>query len=69
MLTTYATKLIARPSPHAAPSVCPFCREAGRLEVVHVYGKAHQRVVGCRCERRHANPEGQSHANRHRQHQ
>lgn len=51
MLTAYTTKLL-RPSPNASPSVCPFCREPGRLEVVKVHGKATQRVVGCRCDRR-----------------
>ena len=51
MLTNYATKLL-RPSPNAPLAVCPFCREPGRLEVVHVHGKARQRVVGCRCERK-----------------
>lgn len=50
MLTHYATKLV-RPSPDAPRSVCPFCGGAGRLTVVHVHGKARQRVVGCRCER------------------
>jgi hypothetical protein len=52
MLTTYSTKLISRPSPDAPRSVCPFCREPGRLAVVHVHGKATQRVVGCKCDRK-----------------
>lgn len=51
MLTTYQNKLL-RPSPHAPLAVCPFCKESGRFEVVHVHGKATQRVVGCRCERK-----------------
>jgi len=51
MLTAYTNKLLCL-SPNDSPSVCLFCREPGRLEVVRVHGKATQRVVGCRCDRR-----------------
>jgi hypothetical protein len=51
MLTTYSTKII-RPSPDAPQSTCPICGSPGRLVIVHRHGKSHQRVVGCKCDRK-----------------
>lgn len=51
MLAHYSNKLL-RPTPDAPRSVCPFCRESGRLTVVHVHGKARQHIAGCKCDRK-----------------